>query len=54
MAQLKKETPITGAFVRQPNRFTARPEPEPGHYRHGLVTQTQVWPHPASDGWGLA
>lgn len=46
MAQFKKETSTTGAFVRQPNRFTARPEPEPGRYRL-VVSLACPWAHRA-------
>jgi glutathionyl-hydroquinone reductase len=33
MAQFGKETDESGAFKRQPNRFTGRPTPESGRYR---------------------
>jgi len=46
MAQFTKETSATGAFVRQPNRFTARPEPEPGRYRL-VVSLACPWAHRA-------
>jgi putative glutathione S-transferase len=46
MAQFTKETSTTGAFVRQPNRFTARPEPEPGRYRL-VVSLACPWAHRA-------
>jgi putative glutathione S-transferase len=46
MAQFTKETSTTGAFVRQPNRFTARPEPEPGLYRL-VVSLACPWAHRA-------
>ncbi|MFD4670702.1 glutathione S-transferase family protein [Lentzea sp. NPDC058450] len=46
MAQFSKETSTTGAFVRQPNRFTARPEPEPGRYRL-VVSLACPWAHRA-------
>ena len=46
MAQFSQETSTTGAFVRQPNRFTARPEPEPGRYRL-VVSLACPWAHRA-------
>lgn len=46
MAQFTKENSATGAFVRQPNRFTARPEPEPGRYRL-VVSLACPWAHRA-------
>ncbi len=46
MAQFTKETSATGAFVRQANRFTARPEPEPGRYRL-VVSLACPWAHRA-------
>lgn len=46
MAQFTKETSTTGAFQRQPNRFTARPEPEPGRYRL-VVSLACPWAHRA-------
>ncbi|MFS8104460.1 glutathione S-transferase C-terminal domain-containing protein [Lentzea alba] len=46
MAQFTKETSTTGAFVRQPNRFTARPEPEQGRYRL-VVSLACPWAHRA-------
>ncbi|ANZ36136.1 glutathione-dependent reductase [Lentzea guizhouensis] len=46
MAQFTKETSTTGAFVRQPNRFTTRPEPEPGRYRL-VVSLACPWAHRA-------
>ncbi|MET9632844.1 glutathione S-transferase C-terminal domain-containing protein [Lentzea sp. NPDC006480] len=46
MAQFSKETSTTGAFVRQPNRFTHSPDPEPGRYRL-VVSLACPWAHRA-------
>jgi glutathionyl-hydroquinone reductase len=52
MAQFEKETDESGAFRRQPNRFTARPTPEAGRYRL-IWCRACPWSHRARIVLGL-